>query len=530
MADKSSDIQHLFEHLGLDPQDYREVRAKKEEQGEHVDRWSLLTEISGNAQKTADIPEDKRRAASDLGASKRAARIAQIQTDAGRDAEGARNAATVAAAQTQVSESAGPSAPQHPPEDTDVASPAAETTAQPKLEVRSKAKNPDPVAKAAAADTKPESEPEQRGLGKNLRSILGQAKLLRGRRQDGPAETATERRKAPEIDENLARPVEKLDRNAEPDPAASEPAETMGPTPETTPPITRSKDLPPLRSQPDAGQSKPAGERPSEGRDEFEDAIEEVARAAKAEVRRRMEEEKQRQSEKQRKAEALAAQQQAEREAELQRQQLAAEQAEANRLAREEQAREEQARELQAKEQQALEAQQRAEQQRQAALAAQREAQAAAERKRTAERAAAAERQRLRDEALAAEAELAREQQAQEAERQRQSTVRNLRPDVRPEAPRRTEQKPRLRPEHIAAVRQREHRQQAPLDVREALIQTFKRLKQPEKPAIRSDGKLRLGYGVRSGVKAEVLEQREQTVKQVFERLKQQREGDDDRD
>ena len=172
MADKSSDIQHLFEHLGLDPQDYREVRAKKEEQGEHVDRWSLLSEISSKSQKTAEIPEEKRQAAADLGASKRASRIAQIQADSGRaadDAATAKPAATMPAAEADTA--------LEPPADT-ADSPVPETARSQKSEAVAK---PSPKLETQGADQKvngtgdvPEPEaPEERGsLGKNLRNIL----------------------------------------------------------------------------------------------------------------------------------------------------------------------------------------------------------------------------------------------------------------------------------------------------------------------------------------------------------------------
>ena len=41
MADKNDDIKHLFEHLGLDPTDYQEIKGPTKVV-ESARRWSLL--------------------------------------------------------------------------------------------------------------------------------------------------------------------------------------------------------------------------------------------------------------------------------------------------------------------------------------------------------------------------------------------------------------------------------------------------------------------------------------------------------
>lgn len=80
MADKNDDIKHLFEHLGLDPTDYQEIKGPTKVV-ESARRWSLLGEVSEHPPRAAEIPEERRQVVAQLSAANRAQRIATIRND-----------------------------------------------------------------------------------------------------------------------------------------------------------------------------------------------------------------------------------------------------------------------------------------------------------------------------------------------------------------------------------------------------------------------------------------------------------------
>lgn len=80
MADKNDDIKHLFEHLGLDPTDYHELKGPTKVV-ESARRWSLLGEVSEHPPRAAEIPEQRRQIVAQLSAANRAQRIASIRSD-----------------------------------------------------------------------------------------------------------------------------------------------------------------------------------------------------------------------------------------------------------------------------------------------------------------------------------------------------------------------------------------------------------------------------------------------------------------
>ena len=80
MADKNDDIKHLFEHLGLDPTDYQEIKGPTKVV-ESARRWSLLGEVSEHPPRAAEIPEERRHVVAQLSAANRAQRIASIRNE-----------------------------------------------------------------------------------------------------------------------------------------------------------------------------------------------------------------------------------------------------------------------------------------------------------------------------------------------------------------------------------------------------------------------------------------------------------------
>lgn len=80
MADKNDDIKHLFEHLGLDPTDYQEIKGPTKVV-ESARRWSLLGEVSEHPPRAAEIPEERRQVVAQLSAANRAQRIATIRNE-----------------------------------------------------------------------------------------------------------------------------------------------------------------------------------------------------------------------------------------------------------------------------------------------------------------------------------------------------------------------------------------------------------------------------------------------------------------
>lgn len=81
MADKNDDIKHLFEHLGLDPGAYQEIKGPSKV-SDSAKRWTLLSDVSGKSPQAAEIPESRRQVVAEIGAAHRAQRIAALRGSA----------------------------------------------------------------------------------------------------------------------------------------------------------------------------------------------------------------------------------------------------------------------------------------------------------------------------------------------------------------------------------------------------------------------------------------------------------------
>ena len=79
MAERNDDIKSLFEHLGLDPTEYREVRTRKRP-GEEASRWSLIDELTTGDIEPAEISDERRAHVLDLTNSQRVQRLRELRS------------------------------------------------------------------------------------------------------------------------------------------------------------------------------------------------------------------------------------------------------------------------------------------------------------------------------------------------------------------------------------------------------------------------------------------------------------------
>lgn len=252
MSERDDDIKSLFEHLGLDPADYREVRPRSRTSAERG-RWSLLDELASGDVEPARIPEPRRAAAQELLERQRSGRVEQLRRHPQSPTPVQDRPLRMPPRLPDSDEAAGEAQPGEPP------------TRAPVSEVAASAFRPEaPQAPQAGTRTAPEQRPEPAPPPARPAAAAEEETRLVPRRFVAPPPEAEAAAETPE-DAGQA-PTQGPDRPAADGARAGRPLRSPEPTPRTD----RQEQAPPPQ-------------------DDFEDAIDEVARAAREEARRRRE-------------------------------------------------------------------------------------------------------------------------------------------------------------------------------------------------------------------------------------------------
>ena len=289
MAERNDDIKSLFEHLGLDPSEYREVRARKRPSSD-AGRWSLIDELARSEIEPAQIPPERRAHAQGLSDSQRAERLRGLRETplTPRRAETRARLEDLDAPATLAAAS-GPEPDTRAPERVESARAEAESAVENKsgTDADITAAMP-PVAPAPAPDSAGDlAGGDETGLPR---------RTVDGDMDETAAPVVGEADDAQPADWSRAAPRPPQRRPLERD-VDHETVERNEETPGTS---ARWEESPLMQAargrRPDAGAGERGGRVVEERVDDFEDAIAEVARAAKAEVRKRVEAERARQS------------------------------------------------------------------------------------------------------------------------------------------------------------------------------------------------------------------------------------------